>query len=116
MRRLGIVLDMPVHCHDGQVWVHIASGRVIDELATRWDMVLVCAPCSNDPPRRDTDHRVAAGNVEIVRQPHWTRSLEALAHPIGILQAYARVCRGSDAVFIRGMCPFTLLLYAAAAP
>ena len=109
--RLAIVLDQPLFRHDGALWLHTSVGRVIDGLARRWESVRLCAPCNDAPPDRWRDYRLTANNIVLVPQPYWKSSIQAVRHPLQIVYAYWLACRQSEALFIRGMCPFVLWLY-----
>ena len=113
--KLGIILEMAVQEEPGKFWVHASIGLVVDHLAGHWEQVLLCAPCRPRTADRWHDYCISSTNIQLVPQPYWARSFEALGHPAGIVRAYWKTCRGVDSLFIRGMCPFILSLYLLAA-
>ena len=88
-----------------------ASGRVAEALARHYEKVYVCARVVHGAPPAPFDLPLDASNFELVPQPFWTTTLESLFHFLGIARAYLRTCRQVDVLFIRGMCPYTAVLY-----
>ncbi len=111
-KKIGIVCGMCGCRHEGELYFLLSFGRVIDELAARYEKVFLCVSLKNGFPDKLRDYRLQAENVEIIQQPFFTSSLRALRHPVGFFRAYAHVCRKADALFIRGMSPFVGSLYA----
>ncbi len=108
---LGIVAEMYAYRHDGGVYIHLSFGRVVDRLAARCARVLLCVPLRDGPPPASRDYRLQAQNIELVPQPFYADSRDALALVVGITRAYARVCRRADALFVRGMLPYAAHFY-----
>jgi len=111
-KKIGIVCGMCGCRHEGGLYFHHSFGRVIDELAARYEKVFLCVPLKDGSRDKTRDYRIQAENVEIIQQPFFTSSLRALRHPVGFFRAYAHVCRKADALFVRGMSPFVGSLYA----
>ena len=61
-------------------------------------------------PRRSI-RRSNAPNLELIAQPFWGTTAGSLLHLFGIVRAYMRTCRRADVLFVRGMCPYTAVLY-----
>ena len=87
------------------------SGRVAEALAKHFDRVYVCAPALQGPPPSPTDLPIEAPNLELIAQPSWRTTAEALPHFFRIVHAYIRTCRRADVLFVRGMCPYIAMLY-----
>jgi len=92
-----------------------ASGRVAEALAKHYETVCICARVVNDAPPVPFDLPLDALNLELIAQPFWTTTAESLFHFFGIARAYIRTCRRADVLFVRGMCPYTAVLYFCAA-
>lgn len=111
---LGIIAETRSYRHDGGIYLTASFGRVVDLLAGRFEKVLLSVPISHSAPPASGDYRLRAGNIELIPQPFYASSLQALRHPAAISQAYLRICRRADCVFVRGMLPFSGLFYAIA--
>ena len=92
-----------------------ASGRVAEALSGHYEKVYICAPVVHEAPRPPFDEPLDATNVELIEQPFWRTTADSFFHLFGIASAYARTCRRADVLFVRGMCPYTVVLYAFAA-
>jgi glycosyltransferase involved in cell wall biosynthesis len=88
-----------------------ASGRVAEALAKHYENVCVCARVVHGAPPAPFDFPLNAPNLELVAQPFWCTTAGSLFHFFGIARAYLRTCRRADVLFVRGMCPYTLVLY-----
>jgi glycosyltransferase involved in cell wall biosynthesis len=99
----------------GKIWMQSASGRVAEALAGHFDKVCMCAPVVHKAPPPPFDEPLDATNVELIKQPFWSTTADSFRHLFGIASAYARTCRRADFLFVRGMCPYTDVLYAFAA-
>lgn len=88
-----------------------ASGRVAEGLAGHFEKVCICARVVHSAPPAPFDLPLDAPNLELVPQPFWSSTAGSLFHLFGIARSYTRTCRRSDALFVRGMCPYTALLY-----
>ena len=88
-----------------------ASGRVAESLAKHYERVCVCARVVHGTPPAPFDFPLDAPNLELLPQPFWSTTAESLFHFLGIAHAYLRTCRQADALFVRGMCPYTAVLY-----
>ncbi len=108
---LGFVSPMQAYAHDGRIYTHVASGRVVAGLAAHYDKVLLCTRVSHRPPPSSSDLALDAPNVELRDQPWWPNTLGALRHVVGITRAYYGTCRDADLIFVRGMCPYIGGLY-----
>jgi len=113
-RALGIVSEMRAVRHKGGIYIHLSFGRVIDRLAARFAVTYLTLPFAERPPSTVHDYRLQAPNLEIVPQPFYASSLEALRHVVPITRAYATICRQADVLFIRGIVPYVCNLYALA--
>ncbi len=115
MSRLAVISATIAYHDSGTVYTHIANGRVATALAEHAETVYFCAPTIQGPPRSQQDEAITVGNIQLVPQPAYTSSLGALKSPLAIIRAYRRVCKQSDALFIRGMVPYIGILYLVAA-
>lgn len=88
-----------------------ASGRVAEALAAQYDRVVMCAKVVHAAPPEPFDVPLNAPNLELIAQPFWNTTADSLRHFVGIARAYLRTCRRSDALFVRGMCPYIPVLY-----
>jgi glycosyltransferase involved in cell wall biosynthesis len=113
-KTLGVIMESYACRHEGAVYMHFSHGRVIDRLAQRYEGLLLCLPLRDAQPDVSRDYRLQSENIEIVPQPFYTRSFQAVRHPWGIARAYIRTCRKSDRLFLRGMLPYVGILYATA--
>lgn len=109
-RALGVVSYMPAYQHLDRVYIHVATGRVLDALASDYATVYLCAPTRAAPPAASTDVAVSARNLVLIPQPFFLTSLGALKHVLGLARAYYRVCRRADDLFVRGIGPYNILL------
>src|SRR5262245_40195791 len=109
---LGFVSPMRTYAHDGRIYVHVASGRVVDGLAAHYDKVLLCSRGTHRPPLSSSDLPLQAPNAEVREQPFWPNTIGALRHIFGISRAYYRTCRDADLIVVLGMCPYIGVLYA----
>ena len=96
---------------EGAVFCHASFGRVIDRLAARCEKAVLCAPVREAPSDATRDYRLRAANIEVIPQPYYRSSLGALRHVVGIVGAYARTCKASDRLFVRGMIPYVGFFY-----
>jgi len=110
-RVLGYITPARAYRFGGAIWMQAASGRVAEALAKHYEKVYICArtvhgaaPVTFDPP-------LGATNLELVEQPFWRTTAGSLLHFLGIARAYLRTCRQADVLFVRGMCPYTAVLY-----
>jgi glycosyltransferase involved in cell wall biosynthesis len=88
-----------------------ASGRVAEAFARHYEKVCLCARVVREAPPVPFDFPLDAPNLELVPQPFWGTTAGSLFHFFGIARSYFQTCRRSDALFVRGMCPFTAMLY-----
>ena len=91
-----------------------ASGKVAEALAKHYDKVCICAPVVHEAPPPPFDEPLKAKNLELIEQPFWRTTADSFSHLFGIARAYARTCRQADVLFVRGMCPYTAVLYSLA--
>jgi len=110
-RVLGYVTPVRAYVNADGIYMQAASGRVADALANRYEKLLICTRVVYGPPPAPADMPLEASNLELIAQPFWRTSLGALPHFFGILRAYIQVCRRSDLLFVRGMCPYVGMLY-----
>ncbi len=108
---LGFVTPVRAYLHDGQIYTHVSSGRIAEGLAEHYDTVLLCTRALHVPPTSTTDLALTAPNVELIAQPFWPTSLGALRYVVPISRSYFQICKRSDVLFVRGMCPFIAVLY-----
>jgi glycosyltransferase involved in cell wall biosynthesis len=108
---LGYVTPVRAFSSAGEIYMQAASGRVAEALSKHYDKVCVCARVVHDAPPAPFDLPLDALNLELIAQPFWKTTAGSLFHFFGIASAYARTCRRADVLFVRGMCPYTALLY-----
>ncbi len=108
---LGYITPVRAYFNDGELYMQAASGRVAEELARHYEKVSVCASVVYGAPPAPFDLPLDAPNLELVAQPSWRTTAESFPHFFGITRAYMQTCRRADALFVRGMCPFTAVLY-----
>ena len=112
---LGFVTPVRAYFSGAELYMQAASGRVAEALAAHFDKVCLCASVVYEAPPAPFDAALTAPNVELIAQPPWRTTVDSLFHFWGIARAYIRTCRRSDVLFVRGMCPFTPVLYLCAA-
>jgi glycosyltransferase involved in cell wall biosynthesis len=108
---LGYVTPVCAYSSAGEIYMQAASGRVAEALAEHFEKVVVCAKVVHDAPPAPFDIPLNAPNLELVAQPFWGTTLESLSRFFGIARAYLQTCRRADVLFVRGMCPYTAVLY-----
>jgi glycosyltransferase involved in cell wall biosynthesis len=114
-RILGYITPVRAFSAGGKIWMQSASGKVAEALATHYEKVCVCAPVVHKAPRFPFDEPLGATNLELIEQPFWETTARSFLHFFGIASAYARTCRQADVLFVREICPYTLVLYVFAA-
>jgi glycosyltransferase involved in cell wall biosynthesis len=102
---LGFLTYAPAYVHNGGVYIHVGTGRVVEALSPRYEKVLLCAPVVHGPPTAPTDLRLAADNVELIAQPYYNSVVGALKRGRPILRAYRELCRRAKLIFLRGLLP-----------
>jgi glycosyltransferase involved in cell wall biosynthesis len=112
---LGYITPVRAFSRDGKIWMQAASGRVAEALAAHFEKVYLCSRVVHEPPPAPFDSPLNASNLELVPQPHWRNTAESLRHFTAIARSYLETCRRSDALFVRGMCPYIAILYVFAA-
>jgi glycosyltransferase involved in cell wall biosynthesis len=110
-RILGYVTPVRAYSSAGEIYMQSASGRVAEALAGHYDKVCVCSRVVHEAPPAPFDIPLNAPNLEFVEQPPWSTTAGSLPHFLGIARAYIRTCRRADVLFVRGMCPYTAMLY-----
>jgi glycosyltransferase involved in cell wall biosynthesis len=108
---LGYVTPVRAFSSAGEIYMQAASGRVAEALAQHYDKVYLCARVVHGAPPAPFDFPLDAPNLELVEQPYWSTTAGSLFHFLGIACAYVRTCRRSDAIFVRGLCPYIAVLY-----
>ncbi len=111
IRTLGYVTPVRAYSSAAEIYMQAASGRVAEALARHYEKVCVCARVVREAPLAPFDFPLDVPNLELVPQPFWGTTAGSLFHFFGITRAYVRTCRQADALFVRGMCPFTAMLY-----
>ena len=111
MSNLGIISAMSANKCDGNVYVHLSLGRIIDGLAGKVDKVYLCVPIKNSVPDESRDYEIKVKNIEIIPQPFYKDSIGGLKCFSGVIRAYWKAAQKSDKIFIRGMIPFILCVY-----
>ncbi len=114
-RTLGIISAVHGCLHQGRIHVQQALGRVFDRLAARVERLDLCIPVRHGPPVTQNDYVMTAPNIEVVPQPFYASTLGAMRHPLGVPAAYVRVLARNDAIFVRGLVPFSTVIYGLAA-
>ena len=109
--KLGYITPVRAYCYEDKIYMQAASGRVADELASRYETTYICARVVFDCPPASTDMPLQSSNIELVAQPYWRTSAGSLPHFYGIARAYLQTCRRADVLFVRGMCPYIAVLY-----
>ena len=97
--------------YNGELYFHLSWGRVIDELAGRFEKVMLSVPLKDGKPNETRDYILKAKNIEIISQPFYNSAIGSLRHMPGIIRSYIRLCRKSDILFFRGMAAFVGVLY-----
>ncbi len=110
-RILGYVTPVRAYSSAGEIYMQSASGRVAEALAGHYDKVCVCSRVVQEAPPAPFDIPLNAPNLEFIEQPLWSTTAGSLPHFLGIARAYIRTCRRADVLFVRGMCPYTAVLY-----
>ena len=113
---LGIFTEMPTCYENGDIFIHSSFGLVIDKLAARYTRVLLCTATFHHLEEyhasgRVSDYVLSANNVEMVSQPAFVSTVEALKHPSAIAAAYARTLNEAGHIFVRGMLPYSSVFY-----
>ncbi len=112
---LGYITPVRAYSSADEIYMQAASGRVAEALARHFDTVCMCARVVHDAPPAPFDFALDAANLELMPQPFWDTTAASLGHFFGISRAYLRICRRADVLFVRGMCPYTAVLYFCAA-
>jgi glycosyltransferase involved in cell wall biosynthesis len=110
-RTLGYITPVTAFSSAGEICMQAASGRIAEALARHYEKLFVCAKVVHDAPPAPFDFPLDAANLELVEQPFYGNTIESLPHFFGIARAYFRTCRRADALFVRGGCPYTAVLY-----
>jgi glycosyltransferase involved in cell wall biosynthesis len=108
---LGYITPVRAFSSAGEIYMQAASGRVAEALAKHYEKVYVCARVVHAAPPAPFDLPLDAPNLELIPQPFWSSTARSLLHFFGIAHAYARTCWRADVLFVRGMCPYTAILY-----
>jgi glycosyltransferase involved in cell wall biosynthesis len=108
---LVILSSMYGFCCEGGIHVHLSFGRVIDNLAWRYRRAYLSIPIADRKPDETRDYRIQAEHIETMPLPFFTSSVAGLKKLPGLIRAYRRVCRTGDAIWIRGMLPYVIVLY-----
>jgi len=114
-RILGYVTPVTAFSGAVEIYMQAASGRVAEALAEHYEKVVVCAKVVQGAPPAPSDFPLNAPNLELVAQPFYGTTIGSLPHFFGIARAYSKTCRRADVLFVRGMCPYTAVLYFCAA-
>jgi glycosyltransferase involved in cell wall biosynthesis len=114
-RTLGYVTPVRAYSSAGEIYMQAASGRVAEGLAKHFDRVCMCSRVVQCSPPAPFDAPLNLPNLDLIPQPLWGTTARSLVHLFGIARAYLRTCRRADVLFVRGMCPYTALLYFCAA-
>lgn len=112
---LGYITPVRAYLAAGSIYMQSASGRVAEALSSHFERVLLCANVVHEAPPAPFDAPLNVPNLELIPQPPWRTTAEALTRFFGIARTYVQTCRRSDALFVRGMCPFPSVLYLCAA-
>jgi len=112
---LGYITPVRAFSCDDKIYMQAASGRVAEALARHYEKVCVCAAVVQGAPPAPFDAPLEAPNLELMPQPFRRSTAGSLLHFFGIARGYLRICRRADVLFVRGMCPYTGLLYLCAA-
>ncbi len=110
-RTLGYITPVRAFRSGGNLYMQSASGKVADALATHFDKVFLCSRVVETPPESSAELPLESRNFKLIPQPPWRTTAGSLRHLFGIARAYFQTCRRADAVLVRGMCPYTLVLY-----
>jgi glycosyltransferase involved in cell wall biosynthesis len=108
---LGYITPVRAFLNAGDIYMQAASGRVVEALAKHFDTVYMCARVVPEAPPEPFDQPLDVPNLKIIPQPFWSTTAKSLFHFFGIARAYLRTCRMANVLFIRGMCPYTFLIY-----
>lgn len=108
---LGYVTPVRAYTSAGDIYMQAASGRVAEALAGHFEKVCICARVVHGEPAAPFDFPLRATNLELIEQPWWRTTAGSLPRVVGFARAYVKTCRRADVLFVRGMCPYTPLLY-----
>jgi glycosyltransferase involved in cell wall biosynthesis len=108
---LGYITPVRAFSSARKIHMQSASGRVAETLAKHYEKVCVCARVVHGAPPAPFDIPLRAENLELIEQPYWSTTAGSLLHFFGIARAYIETCSRSDVLFVRGMCPYTAVLY-----
>ena len=114
-KTLGVVLESHGCRHEGAIYVNFSLGRVIDRLASRHHKLVLSLPLYEGAPDPHLDYRLQSPNIEVVPQPFFVHSVQAIRHAFGLAVAYWRTSKKSDWILLRGMFPYVMILYASIA-
>ena len=110
-RTLAYITPVRAFRSGQEIHMQSASGRVLEALAAHFEKVIVCSRVVDGAPPEPFDPPLDAANLEFIPQPCWNTTADSLVHFSEIARAYARTCRRADVLFIRGMCPYTPIVY-----
>lgn len=110
-RTIGYITPVRAYFCERGIYMQAASGRVAEALARHYETVYVCARVSRQEPPLPFDLPLDGSHLAFIEQPLWSTTTDSLLHPLAIARAYIQTCRRADALFVRGMCPYTVMLY-----
>jgi glycosyltransferase involved in cell wall biosynthesis len=115
IQTLGYITPVRAFSNAREIYMQAASGRVAEALSRHCEKICVCARVVRGSPPAPFDFPLDAPNLELIAQPFWSTTAGSLFQFFGIARAYAQTCRRADVLFVRGMCPYTAVLYFCAA-
>ncbi|OHB55237.1 MAG: hypothetical protein A2Y07_11090 [Planctomycetes bacterium GWF2_50_10] len=110
-KRIGFIAAMYGCSSEGKVYVHLSLGRVVEELAKYYEHVYLCIPIKKGSVDESRDFPLIAPNITIVPQPFYKSAAGSMKHPVGIFNAYRKICRSCDVIFTRGVTLHPLFFY-----
>jgi glycosyltransferase involved in cell wall biosynthesis len=96
---------------DGKSYTHLASGTLVDALATRFERLVYQGTLLRGPRADKFDYLLDQPNLEIRVAGSWQNTLQAMKRPDRLVRWYAEITRDCDAVFVRGLGPLNWLVH-----
>ncbi len=111
METLAIIAPAKVSISNDKIYTHFSFGRIVDELASRFEKVYLCVPGKSDNPNEIFDYLIQSPNIVLINQSFYNGSSDAIKQLPSIVKAYYQACSRGRNVFVRGMLPYAGLFY-----
>jgi len=56
------------------VYIHSSFGRIINQMAVKYEKVFLCVPVWDNEPTASRDYQLSAPNIVLVEQPYYSSS------------------------------------------